>query len=114
LFHHLIALNLRKEISHEQRASRLLLRSLADRLAGKLCPDYVRVPRGSLQSDDRLSNYGLDSMFSLALTTDIEDFTGVSLPTTVVWDHATLGELTTAVMHAAASLFQTRYESGAA
>jgi acyl carrier protein len=87
--------------------------SLADWLANCVA-DYVRVPRGSLQSDDRLSNYGLDSMFSLALTTDIEDFTGVSLPTTVVWDHATLGDLTTAVMLAAASLFQTRYEPGAA
>lgn len=55
--------------------------------------EYVRRNPDDIRPDVPLSEYGLDSVFALALTGDIEDHLGLTLEPTVMWDYPTLNEL---------------------
>jgi acyl carrier protein len=46
-----------------------------------------------IRPDVLLAEYGLDSVYALALSTDIEDHLALRLEPTVVWDHPTVDEL---------------------
>jgi acyl carrier protein len=62
---------------------------LTERVAARLDTTAERI-----QPDVLLADYGLDSVYALALSTDIEEHLGLLLETTVVWDHPTIDELT--------------------
>lgn len=40
-----------------------------------------------------LADYGLDSVYGLTLTTEIENHLGVTLEPTLIWDHPSIDEL---------------------
>jgi acyl carrier protein len=48
---------------------------------------YVRLSAGTIKSDVPLAEYGLDSVYALTLTGDIEDYLSISLDSTLMWDH---------------------------
>lgn len=60
--------------------------------------EYVRQPTEAIQLDVPLSQYGLDSVYALTLTGDIEDHLGISLDPTLMWDHPTLRKLSEALI----------------
>lgn len=59
---------------------------------------YVRAPQDSIATDVPLAQYGLDSVYALTLSGDIEDHLGRSLDPTVMWDHQTIDALAAALM----------------
>lgn len=63
-------------------------RWLMRRLAEELQEDEAR-----LDPTTRFASYGLDSMSALVLTGELEDWLGVELPSTLVWDCPTVREL---------------------
>lgn len=48
---------------------------------------------GSIDPTARFASYGLDSMSALVLTGELEDWLGMELPSTLVWDHPTPRDL---------------------
>jgi acyl carrier protein len=61
---------------------------LIDRVA-----EYLRLPADEIDPSRRLAEYGLDSVYALALCGDIEDYLDVRLDATVVWDYPSIDEL---------------------
>jgi acyl carrier protein len=61
---------------------------LIDRVA-----EYLRLPAHEIDPSRRLAEYGLDSVYALALCGDIEDYLDVRLDATVVWDYPSIDEL---------------------
>ncbi|MFC5475894.1 acyl carrier protein [Paraherbaspirillum soli] len=61
---------------------------LAQRVAS-----YVRLSPDTIQADAPLAEYGLDSVYALTLTGDIEEYLGLSLDSTLMWDHPTIAAL---------------------
>ena len=59
---------------------------------------YVRRSPEEIEPDVPLAEYGLDSVYALTLSGDIEDYLGLSLEPTVMWDHPTLGMLVKALL----------------
>jgi acyl carrier protein len=46
-----------------------------------------------IDPDARFASYGLDSMSALVLTGELEEWLGLELPSTLVWDFPTVREL---------------------
>jgi acyl carrier protein len=61
---------------------------LTERLA-----EYTERDPGSIDAGAPLADYGLDSVYALALCGDIEDHLGVVIEPTVVWDHPSIDAL---------------------
>jgi acyl carrier protein len=59
---------------------------------------YVRLPVHEIQPDVPLAEYGLDSVYALTLTGEIEDHLGLAIEPTVIWDHPTIDALTRALL----------------
>lgn len=55
---------------------------------------YVQHPAHEIQPDVPLAEYGLDSVYALTLTGDIEDHLGLAVDPTIMWDHPTIDALT--------------------
>jgi len=55
--------------------------------------EYLRLPAHEVDTGRRLADYGLDSVYALALCGDIEDYLGIRLEATVVWDYPTVDQL---------------------
>ncbi|WP_239134548.1 acyl carrier protein [Rugosimonospora africana] len=51
---------------------------------------HVERPPMEIDRDVPLSEYGLDSVYVLALCADIEDHWGVSVEPTLMWDYPTI------------------------
>lgn len=59
---------------------------------------YVQRSPGEIKADVPLSDYGLDSVYALTLSGDIEDHLGLSLDPTLMWDHPTIAALSEALL----------------
>lgn len=59
---------------------------------------YIRAQPETIAPDVALAEYGLDSVYALTLTGDIEDHLGLSLDPTLMWDHQTIDALTAALI----------------
>ncbi|GAB6043143.1 acyl carrier protein [Endothiovibrio diazotrophicus] len=80
----------------ESHASEDSLRHwLAERVA-----DYVQKQPQDIEPNVPLAEYGLDSVFALTLSGDIEDHLGLVLEPTVMWDYPTVGTLAKALAKA--------------
>ncbi|MDQ7905949.1 acyl carrier protein [Phytohabitans sp. ZYX-F-186] len=44
-----------------------------------------------------LADYGLDSLYALAIVADIEDYLNISVDATIMWDHPTVAGLASAL-----------------
>jgi acyl carrier protein len=62
-------------------------------LAGRVATYVQRAPE-EIKADVPLSEYGLDSVYALTLSGDIEDYLGLTLDPTLMWDHPTISALT--------------------
>ncbi|GAA2101460.1 acyl carrier protein [Streptomyces albiaxialis] len=56
--------------------------------------EYVPDLDGTVDPDQDLGEYGLDSIAVVAFTADVEDELGIRIDPTAVWDHPTLTQLT--------------------
>jgi acyl carrier protein len=65
---------------------------------------YVQRAPEQIQPDVPLTEYGLDSVYALTLSGDIEDHLGISVDPTVMWDHPTINALTQALLQLARQL----------
>jgi acyl carrier protein len=54
---------------------------------------HLRVPPDSIRPDVPLAEYGLDSVYALAVCGEIEDHLGRPVDATVMWDYPTIDEL---------------------
>lgn len=59
---------------------------------------YVRLEPDTIKSDVALSEYGLDSVYALTLTADIEDYLSLTLDPTLMWDHPNIDALSKVLM----------------
>lgn len=73
------------------------LESLRTWLAARVAA-YTRRPAYEIRTDVPLAEYGLDSVYALTLTGDIEDHLGLAVDPTVMWDHPTIDALTQALL----------------
>lgn len=55
--------------------------------------EELREAEESLDPEARLAGYGLDSMTAVVLTGDLEEWLGLELPSTLIWDHPTIRQL---------------------
>ncbi|MEU9607414.1 acyl carrier protein [Streptomyces sp. NPDC048057] len=53
---------------------------------------------GEIRPDVPFSDYGLTSIHALALCGDVEDRFGIEVDSTLMWDHDTVGALTSALV----------------
>ena len=58
----------------------------------------LRISSAELQTDRPFTDYGLDSVAALTVSTEVEDTFGlVSIPPTLLWDYPTVDELALAL-----------------
>jgi acyl carrier protein len=60
--------------------------------------EYARVPVEDIHVDASLALYGLDSVYALTLSDEIQQHLGVLVAPTIVWDTPTLRELVTVLL----------------
>lgn len=58
---------------------------------------YLNRSPADIDPDVPLSDYGLDSVYALTLSGDIEDHLGVPVEPTLVWDYPTISSLAQAL-----------------
>ncbi|MCI4065576.1 acyl carrier protein [Micromonospora sp. R77] len=61
-------------------------------LVGRIS-DYLSVPAGELDVHAPLAELGLDSVYALALSGDIEDAFAIAVEPTLAWDYPTIDRL---------------------
>ena len=61
---------------------------LTDRIAF-----YLEVPADTISPDVKLVEYGLESVYALALCGDVEDEFGIEVEPTLAWDYPTVDAL---------------------
>ena len=67
-------------------------RDLATWLTGTIAR-HAGLPVDQIDPDTLLSEYGLDSISAFAVVNDIEETFGVVPDVTAIWDHPTVGQL---------------------
>lgn len=60
----------------------------------ELVAGYLECPPSDIVPGESLSEYGLDSVYSLTVCTDIEEKLGLSLEPTIIWDYPSIDALT--------------------
>ena len=65
---------------------------LIDRIAAVLKRDP-----SAIDADTPLVDYGVDSLYALAIVDDIENHLGVSVEATMMWDYPSVATLTSAL-----------------
>jgi acyl carrier protein len=65
---------------------------LIERLATHLKRDA-----SDIDADAPLADYGLDSLYALAIVGEIEDHLGIPIEATMMWDYPTVAALTSAL-----------------
>jgi acyl carrier protein len=76
-----------------QQTAETLQQWLAARVA-----TYVQKAPEDIKTDVPLAEYGLDSVYALTLSGDIEDHLGLTLEPTLMWDHPTINALAQALL----------------
>ncbi|GAA3947108.1 hypothetical protein GCM10023085_31640 [Actinomadura viridis] len=56
----------------------------------ELVAAYAELPPGRIDPGRPLADYGLDSVYALAVCSDIEDRFGLAVEPTLAWDHPTV------------------------
>ena len=77
-----------------QTASKFDKATLLTKISAMLSRE-LRIPVEKLDPDAPLTQYGLDSIGALTIAGELEDMVGMDLPSTLLWDCRTLGELVT-------------------
>lgn len=62
--------------------------------------EYVGRRPQEIETNVPLSEYGLDSVFALTLTGDLEDYLEIEVEPTVIWDNPTVEKLSKALLGA--------------
>ncbi|MGN9759237.1 acyl carrier protein [Streptomyces sp. SD31] len=75
--------------AHQSSASTAEHHAVVDWLVEKVA-FYLDVPTSGIAPDGKLVEYGLDSVYALALVGDIEDEYGIEVEPTLAWDHPTI------------------------
>lgn len=65
---------------------------LIERLAARL----KREP-STIDADTPLADYGLDSLYALAIVDDIEEYLGIAMDATMMWDYPSVAMLASAL-----------------
>lgn len=65
---------------------------LTERLA-----EHLKRDAADIDPDTPLAEYGLDSLYALAVVAEIEDHLGIDVDATMLWDHPSVAALTTAL-----------------
>jgi acyl carrier protein len=65
---------------------------IGHRLVNRLA-DALQLPPGDIDVQEPIFSYGVDSFTAATLATDLEDWLGLELPATLVWDYPTVEEL---------------------
>jgi acyl carrier protein len=65
-------------------------------LIERLARHLKREP-SKIDVDTPLADYGLDSLYALAIVADIEDYLGIPVEATMMWDHPTVAALASAL-----------------
>ena len=60
--------------------------------------DYVQLTPLQIKSDVPLAEFGLDSVYALTLAGEIEDYLGIVVESTLLWDFPTIDSLTEALI----------------
>lgn len=62
--------------------------------------NYVKRKPEDIKTDVPLSEYGLDSVYALSISGDIEDYLGISIEPTIMWDFPTIEKLSKVLVEA--------------
>lgn len=65
---------------------------LIERLATRLKRDP-----SAIDADTPLADYGLDSLYALAIVDDIEEYLGIAIDATMMWDYPSVAALASAL-----------------
>jgi acyl carrier protein len=65
---------------------------LTERLA-----EHLKRNAEDIDPDTPLADYGLDSLYALAVVAEIEDHLEIAVEATILWDHPSVAALTTAL-----------------
>jgi acyl carrier protein len=65
---------------------------------------YVQKAPEEIKTDVPLAEYGLDSVYALTLSGDIEDHLGLTLEPTLMWDHPTIDALAQVLLQMAGTV----------
>jgi acyl carrier protein len=65
-------------------------------LIERLATHLKREP-AEIDADTPLADYGLDSLYALALVDDIENHLGIGIDATIMWDYPSVSALTSAL-----------------
>jgi acyl carrier protein len=65
-------------------------------LIGRLATHLKREP-ASIDAETPLSDYGVDSLYALAIVDDIENHLGMPVEATMMWDYPSVATLTSAL-----------------
>jgi acyl carrier protein len=79
------------EIKHSKQT---LQRWLTQHIAS-----YVKLKPEKVKLDVPIAEYGIDSVYSLALVGDIEEYLNISVEQTVLWDNPTIESLAKALLN---------------
>ncbi|MEV7022283.1 acyl carrier protein [Kitasatospora sp. NPDC093558] len=73
---------------HPASDTQQLTRWLTDRVAY-----YLEIPAEQIEPNVKLVEYGLESVYALALCGDVEDELGIEVEPTLAWDYPTIDAL---------------------
>jgi acyl carrier protein len=65
-------------------------------LTERLALHLKREP-SAIDADTPLGDYGLDSLYALAIVDDIENYLGIAVDATIMWDYPSVAALTSAL-----------------
>ncbi|MER5266904.1 acyl carrier protein [Actinosynnema sp. NPDC002837] len=65
-------------------------------LVERLATHLKREP-AEIDVDTPLADYGVDSLYALAIVADIEDHLGIPVEATMMWDHPSVAALSSAL-----------------
>jgi acyl carrier protein len=75
--------------------------AVAARLTARLARE-LRIPAESIEPEADLFSYGLDSLTAITLLGEIEDWLGMELDPAMIWDHPSIGALSSHIAGLAA------------
>lgn len=81
----------------------LAAETLQEWLAGRVAT-YVQKAPEDIKTNVPLAEYGLDSVYALTLSGDIEDHLGLTLDPTLMWDHPTIDALARVLLQMAGTV----------
>ena len=55
--------------------------------------ELTQTPPGAIDPDRPMEAYGLTSVMAVGMSADLEDWLGITIEATIVWDHPTVAGL---------------------